>query len=231
MSVSHSFSFTKPAYTQEDSRLCALIPELRNQIYEIFFSTASNHDGTIDISADLPTKHLSVSCQMLYRESKESYKAAYRSFWDNTFLITLLDNQSRLSERVPHFNETPSRYITKFRLDFECRLPTGHKFHISIHCDKRKGIWWNHVALPRPSFLNEAPGALKGYLNSIYDYDHKLMGASAGVAIREVQLHHDRECLNKSSSLGTAAFKGLSDLGLYTRVNCQARPKVANGIS
>lgn len=80
---------------QHDSLFFKLLPpELRNNIYKLAFSPATNEDGSISLSEDTapPSKHLITTCQTVYCEARGIYNTAFREYCAHDFVIPYSDD-------------------------------------------------------------------------------------------------------------------------------------------
>ena len=71
--------------------LLALPAELRNQIFELSFTSNKVTDDFF--RANPPSKALLMTCRQIHAECKGMYDIAYRSYWMNTKFSILLDNK------------------------------------------------------------------------------------------------------------------------------------------
>ncbi|KAK4616171.1 hypothetical protein CLAFUW4_09742 [Fulvia fulva] len=90
------------------SRLLALPAELRNEIFELAFTT-DNHEDSIDLCRAIhPSKSLLLTCHQVHAEALQIYQDAYRKYWsENTFTIKLNNKHdfARAKERVTILKE------------------------------------------------------------------------------------------------------------------------------
>lgn len=71
--------------------LLALPAEMRNQIFELSFTSNQSTDDFF--RANPPSKALLMTCRQIHVECKGMYDIAYRSYWMNTKFSILLDNK------------------------------------------------------------------------------------------------------------------------------------------
>lgn len=110
--------------------------ELRNKTYELAFQPDFDANGTVDVNA-APREGLAMAYQMLYGETNELYRAAYRVYWDNTFLIKISGAATGPQRIIPRFDDFLLRRISKVRLDFEWKLHGAYTYtSISVNIEK-----------------------------------------------------------------------------------------------
>lgn len=72
--------------TTTPCRLLSLPPELRNEIYELAFTTSVGEKVNL-FAHKPPTKSLLLTCREVYNEAGGLYKEAYRTFWRSSNFI------------------------------------------------------------------------------------------------------------------------------------------------
>lgn len=123
-------------------------PELRNKIYELAFLPDFGPDETVDVNA-APREGLPMACQLLCRESNESYRAAYRAYWNNTFLIKIPGAATGPQRISPRFDDFLLRRISRLRLDFECKLYGAYAYtSVIVHIEKGYTRWLTSATIP-----------------------------------------------------------------------------------
>ena len=87
---------SKAASAHDGCHLFKLAAETRNQIYELVFTIETNEDDSISLNEDtmVPSNALTGTCQQIYNESREMWRAAYHDYpTKRTFSIDVTDRK------------------------------------------------------------------------------------------------------------------------------------------
>ncbi|KAF7188534.1 hypothetical protein HII31_10196 [Pseudocercospora fuligena] len=104
-----------PCYLQEK-----LPAELRNEIYELVFttgtpeSTQGNGPATVDLfHATPPSKALTLTCRQFHAEAHDMYKTAYQSYWKTTSFT--VNGNSMTRNAISRLRVQGLQHITKLK--------------------------------------------------------------------------------------------------------------------
>lgn len=84
-------AYSTPTNAQSNCLLFTLPRELRDHVYTLAFTFETNDDGSIELNGTtkLPSKSLSLTCQVLHDETFAMCKVAYKSWPTHTFIIDM----------------------------------------------------------------------------------------------------------------------------------------------
>ena len=99
LTISYNRPPTESASATSSCRLLELPAELRNQIYELAFTTDQDSEGKVDLFAGkAPTKSLLLTCRQIHSEAHGIYNTAYRRFWKESDFVA---SQRTLHKKRP----------------------------------------------------------------------------------------------------------------------------------
>lgn len=100
-----NLDFTTTVQPQSQSSFFKLPGEMRNQIYELVFSTHIPHSGeAVDLlRATPPSQGFLLSCQRIYTEARHMYPDSARHYWQTAHFTLTIDQEityERMSSRL-----------------------------------------------------------------------------------------------------------------------------------
>ncbi|OQO11756.1 hypothetical protein B0A48_03483 [Cryoendolithus antarcticus] len=138
---------------QTSSRLLNLAPELRNRIYNLIFTPATQRVELIQLRQCAPQKSILLACQMIYAEANAMYKASFRQYLSRTVFHAQYNQIS--SSDVQHVrsnacDEADLSCITKLVLHghYKNENHTIYSPHYTIILTPLPGARWSIAVRP-----------------------------------------------------------------------------------
>ena len=155
---------SKAASAHDGCHLFKLDAETRNQIYELVFTIETNEDDSISLNEDtmVPSNALTGTCQQIYNESREMWRAAYHDYpTKRTFSIDVTDRKRPyIPELGREFFVRMSSFCVIWRAD---EYNDGNPLLLTASFSRRsdsgsnRGDWETHVDINDKTWRPQDP--------------------------------------------------------------------------
>ncbi|KAI6839177.1 hypothetical protein KC340_g4275 [Hortaea werneckii] len=171
-----------PIATAESSQkpcgLLELPPELRNNIYELFFKSVDDGKHTSFNAPTPPGFAILQTCRQIHDEAIQIYHAADREYWPNTHFWIEGKTNKQAQAGVEAMRSEKLHLIYKITIGFPSKKSPGGMHYLTR--EHKSGVtFWTELLDPRDGLL----------LFHLYDTEKQMQQA-------------EQECLTKQELLG-----------------------------